>query len=373
MTETKKKRIPLFWPCFTVFVLLLLSFWIYILTYVNQCLETYEAAQPEYVIEKIVKEMENGRAEQIFSFSDSASRFEDSDIARERFLASLNGKELTFEQNAASYNAASPSYYLCADGNQVATLTLRETDSYPLMFILSVQSFELAEAVPLLDTPDISVTIRVPDTYSVYVNGILADERERTENTWEISEFRYAAEYVSVPKLVEYEIPDLFSDPDVAVKDPYGNIAGYTQNGNLIEVSQFASCEIDEQLSNFVLKNAKDYSNFFSKDLEGCRTSTKCISHMFPGNSYYLELAENYRLHDMWMYSSHQSPSFSEELVTEYVKYSEDFFSCRVSFQKHMKLTRTGELRTDVNDTYYYYVKIGNSYVIADMKAAIDE
>lgn len=372
MTETKKKRISLFWLCFVVFILVLISFWIYILAYVNRCLETYEAAQPEYVIEKIVKEIENGQAEQIFTFTSSSSRFEDADIAKENFLAHLDGKELTFEQNAASYNAAAPSYFLYADGSRIAALTLRETDSYPLMFILSVQSFELEEATPLLDTPDLAVTIRVPDTYSVYINGILADQRERTENTWEIPELQYAAEYVSVPQMAEYRITGLFSFPDVAVKDPYGNVASYTQSDNLVEVSSFAHCEMDSDLSAMVLKNAKDYSNFFSKDLEGCRTSTKCISHLFPKDSYYLELAENYRLHDMWMYSSHQTPTFSEEQVTEYVKYSEDFFSCRVSFQKHMQLTRTGELRTDVNDTYYYYVKIGDNYVIADMKAAVE-
>lgn len=373
MTETKKRRIPIFWPCFIVFILLMVSLWIYVLSYVNQCLVTYEDAQPEYVIEDLVQEIKDGNAENLFTFTTTQNRFEDANIAKDRFLASLSDKEITYAQDAASYNALAPSYLLYADGTEFASITLKETSSYPLMFILTVQSWEVAEATPILESPSSSITIKVPDTYSVYINGIPAENTELTENSWEIEDFQYASEYVNVPKIVEYRVTDLFNAPDVAIKDAYGNAVGYQQTENLIEVSAFSTMEMDEELYAYVLQNAKDYSNFFSKDLEGCRNSTKCISHMFPENSYYLELAENYRLHDMWMYSSHKTPTFSDELVSEYVQYSEDFFSCRISFQKHMELTRTGELRTDVTDSTFYYVKIGGNWVIADMKATVEE
>lgn len=373
MTEKKKRRIPIFWPCFTVFVLILVSFWIYILNYVNQCLVTYEAAQPEYVIEGLVEEIKNGNAESLFTFTATQNRFEDADIAKNRFLTSLTDKEITFEQDAASYNALAPTYKLFADKEPFATITLKETSSYPLMFILTVQSWEVAETKPVLDSPTESVTIKVPDTFTVYVNGIPLKETELTGNSWEIEDFVYASEYVTVPKYIEYHVTELFNAPDVAVKDAYGNSVGYTQSGNQIEISSFEDIEMDAELSAYVLQNAKDYSNFFSKDLAGCRNSVKCISHMFPENSYYLELAENYRLHDMWMYSSHKTPSFSDELVSEYIRYNENFFSCRIYFQKHMELTRTGELRTDITDSTFYYVKIGDNWVIADMKATVEE
>lgn len=373
MTNAKKKRIPIFWPCFTVFILALVSFWIYVLCYVNQCLVTYENAQPEYVIENLVQKIEEGNAESLFTFSATQNRFEDKDIAKNRFLESLSDKEITFEQDATSYNALAPTYVLYADGTKFASITLKETSSYPLMFILSVPSWEVAETVPVLDSPDNSVTLKVPDTYTAYINGIALKESELTGNSWDIESFVYASEYVTVPRLIEYQVSELFNAPNVAIKDAYGNTVAYTQTGNLIEVSEFVPIEMDSELSDYVLQNAIDYSNFFSKDLAGCRNSTKCISHMFPENSYYLELAENYRLHDMWMYSSHKTPSFSDQLVSEYVRYSEDFFSCRIYFQKHMELTRTGDLRTDITDSTFYYVKNGGNWVIADMKATVEE
>ncbi len=372
MTETKKRKLPIFGICFTLFVLALISFWLYVLNYVNQCLLTYEAAQPEYVIADLVEEIQEGNAENLFAFSASENRFEEGNIAKDRFLESLTDKTITYMQDEASYNALAPSYKLFADDTQFATITLGETSSYPLMFILAVQSWEIQEATPILDTPTNSVTVKVPDTFSVYINGVAAGETELTGNTWDIEDFQYAADYVTVPKMTEYQITELFNVPDVAVKDAYGNPVSYTQTGNLIEVSKFATTQMDAELSDLVLQNAKDYSNFFSKDLPGCRTGIKCISHMFPADSYYLELAENYRLHDMWMYSSHHSPTFSDELVSEYVKYSEDFFSCRVQFQKHMVLTRTGDNRTDVTDSTFYYVKLDGNWVIADMKATVN-
>lgn len=367
-----KKKISIFWICFTIFTIALISFWLYVLSFVNNCLVTYEDAQPEYVVEKLTQDIENGLAEEIFSFSPATGRFEDPYLAKERFLSALEDKDITFEMDVASYNALSPVYHLYADGEPIADITLKEASSYPLMFILTIQEWEITSVTPFLDSPTESVTIQVPDNFTVTVNEVPVGETELTDNTWEIEYLEYAKEYTDVPQIIEYHVSDLYNAPEVKIYDAFGNEVAYTAEGDLISVREFASSEMDPELAATVLQYAKDYSNFFSKDLAGCRTSIDPISHMFPSNSYYLELAENYRLHDMWMYSSHHAPTFSNESVTEYTRYAEDLFSCTIYFDKTMVLTRTGDERVDVTHTTNYYVNIDGNWLIFDMRSVVE-
>jgi len=371
MTKTKKK-ISIFWICFTLFLIALISFWIYVLGFVNNCLVTYENAQPEYVVEELVNEIENGAAEDFFTFSPAENRFEDPYIAKERFLASIKDKDITYEMDVASYNAQAPLYHLYADGELFAHITLKEVNSYPLMFILTVQEWDVASATPLLDSPGESVTIQVPDHFTVTVNDVPVSSEELTGNEWDIELLEYAKEYTTVPKIIEYQITDLFYVPEVKICDFSGAEVSYTTEGNVISATEFHPTEMDSKLAASVLQNAKDYSNFFSKDLPGCRASIDPISHMFPSNSYYLELAENYRLHDMWMYSSHHEPTFAKEAVTEYTRYSEDLFSCTIYFEKTMLLKRTNEPRVDITHTTNYYVNIDGNWLIFDMRSVVE-
>ncbi|MBE5867611.1 MAG: hypothetical protein E7293_01420 [Lachnospiraceae bacterium] len=372
MTETKKKKLPIFWILYILFGLLLIGFWIYVLSYVNRCLIAYESSQPEHVIQAFVKRLENGEVEELFSFSSTQNRFEDIDLAKKRYIDGLSGSDITYEKAPGNYNAQEPSYDLYVKDDHIATVTLQETASTPLMFILAAQEWDVLSAVPILEVPQNSITVCIPDTYTLTVNGIPADQRELTGREWDMEQFQYSAEYVTVPKLVEYRITDLFDTPEVEIRDAYGNNMAYTEENGVIQVSDFASMQMDAELADYVLQNAIDYSNFFSRDLEGCRASVEPISHMFPENSYYLELADNYRKHDMWMYSSHHAPAFSNEKVSDYVRYSEDLFSCSVYFEKNMVLISTGAKRVDVTNTRFYYAKLDDRWVIVDMQTILE-
>ena len=120
------------------------------------------------------------------------------------------------------------------------------------------------------------------------------------------------------------------------------------------------------------LENAERYTNFFSADLPGCRNSVSPIKDMFPSDSYYLELADTYRREDMWMYSAHKTPVFSDERVDHYVRYSEELFSCEVFFNKSMYLTRTGNTKVDTTHFRLYYGYLNGQWKILDIKTLLE-
>lgn len=367
---SKKRKAPVFWICFAVFVLVMAVFWMFIIRYVMKCLVIYEDSQPEYLVEKFIDTLEDGTALDSISFAKSSNRFESSDIYKEKYIKNIEGKTYTYEKSTKSYDAAHPVYNIYADDTLIAHVTLNELSSKQLMFILSSQVWEIESIEPLYETGTQGVTVVVPDNYSVFVNDVKLDSRELTGESWELEDLQYAKEYVDVPKLVEYRVENMLAAPVVTIYNNLGNTVMYTadEQGN-IRVDSFMRSTMDLELAEQVLVNAKNYSNFFSRDIEGCRNSVAPIAYMFPENSYYLELAENYRLNDMWMYSAHETPVFSEEVVSNYIIYTSELFSVDVYFEKNMTLTLNGEKRKDITNTRFYYAKINDEWLIVDMQS----
>ena len=374
MRTRRAKKTSVFWIFLAIFALVWVALWSMLIGYIYRCLKTYEAAQPERRVEEVMAGLREGSFGEPLGVTPDHSRFEDPAVYRDAYRTLVESGELTYRKAAGSYNAQAPVYDLYAGEAKVASVSLREKSSQPLMFILTLQEWEVASVDPVLGTGELDYTIAIPDSYTLQVNGIPADERERTGEWTELEEFQYAAAYVTVPTLVEYRITGLFQAPDIQVLSPQGVAAELTQRGDgTLAVEHFVTAEMDPALAAFALKNAKDYSNFFSRDLPGATGSISGLRGMFPKDSYYLELAEHYRLYDMWMYSDHQTPVFSNEVVEGYIPYSEDFFSCEVSFDKMMILTRTGEERHDNTHTRFYYVRIDGKWLIADMQQILSQ
>lgn len=369
----EKKKVPVFWIGFAVFVAVMAVFWVWVISYVKKCLVIYENSQPEYTVESYVKSFEDGSILELMSFEESASRFEDGSIYKNAYEKELEGKTITYEKSQSSYDAKKPVYNIYADGKTVAQLTLNETSNRQLMFILSEQKWELDRVEPVYETGNKEITITAPDTYSVFINNVKLDSRELTGDAVQIDALKYAADYVTVPQLVKYHVDGLFDEPQVVIYNNQGEQIMYTsdENGD-ITIDTFTTSTIDSELSSMVLTNAENYSNFFSRDIEGCRNSVAPIAYMFPEDSYYLELAENYRQNDMWMYSAHETPVFSNEAVSNYIVYTPELFSVEVYFEKNMTLTLNGESRQDITNTRYYYAKINDEWLIVDMQSVTE-
>jgi len=374
--KLKTKKFPVFWICYLVYVLLCIIFWFYVISYVQGCLIQYEAAQPERVIEGLVAKLQNGDVEEVFTIDAPPSRFESSELLIQRLKDELQGKTITFAKEETQYNTATPVYRIYADDGLIGTIALQETSIEPLMFILSIGQWEIADTQPVLAEGAEAVTVCVPDSYSVSVNGIALGKGDMTGEEKIPEQFQYAKEYVEVPKLVEYRVQGLLEKPGVTVRDGDGKSVDFEESyedGEMsILVDSFPVTEIEEDLAKMALENAKKYSNFFSADLPGSSASTRPIAGMFPKDSYYLQLAETYRREDMWMISKHAAPTFTDEEVMNYIRYSEDFFSCEVFFKKHYYLINTGDTRIDTTHTRFYYAKVDEKWVIVDMQTILD-
>lgn len=364
MSKNKKRGVS-FWAIYLVFVALFIGFWVWFLNAVIiKDLKIYEACQSEVKMEEVVEIFKKGDLSRM-DFQSSSSRFEDGDIYKDSFLAGITGKNITFAESAKSYDTQAPIYEVFADDKLIATVNLSVETSEPLMFILAKQTWKVDSVVPIYETGNEGLVINMPDNYKAFVNGIEIDERELvTVSSYD--QFKYSASYVTVPSQNQYKIEGLMTQPAVKIVDENGVEVPVTVEGTTYTAG-FVTSEISAEMSEYVMKNAKTYSNFFSRDLAGCDNSINGIRYMFPEDSDYLTLAENYRLHDMWMFSGHSAPVFDKESVSNYIVYSPEFFSVEIYFEKSYYLTRTGDTRLDVTHSTVYYVLVDGNWVIADM------
>jgi len=365
----KGKKKSIFWIIYIAFVSLMICGWLIVINYVKGCLVKYEACQPENVIAKIAGQLSSGELGDELSFG-IGSRFESSDTAKNNYLSSLSGKEITFEKKASS-SSTNPSYTLYAGTNPIAVVSLIQTSNEPMMAILSEQTWDIESVSPVYESGDTAVTVYAPTGYTVYINGTAADDRELVDGAIEIDDFENVKEYTEVPTMCQYKIEGLMFTPEVKITNASGQEVAVSLEGATY-TAEFQSTDIPADIESLVLKYAKDYTNFFSGDLAGCYTSINCLRPMFTSNSYFLAPAEIYRCEDMGFYSAHTEPVFSNEVVSNYTPINDNFFYVDVYFEKLMHLTRTGEDHTDYNNQRYYYVKENGNWVIADMKQNLD-
>lgn len=376
MKSNKRKKFPVFRVCYLLLLAGCIIFWSLVIRHVYDCLLRYEAAQPERVVEALTKKMADQGVGSVFSIDAALSRFESVDCVRDCYEESLRGETFTWQQDQSSYDVSAPVYRIYAGERHIGTITLREVSSRPLMLILSLSEWEVAAVEPVVDAGQESVTVTVPDSCSVLVNGEALGEQELTGTETVPEQFQYVVKYVDVPRLVEYRVEALFRKPEVEILDAFGNPMEYEEireeGDTMITVDKFPVSEMDPQLEAMVLENAKRYSNFFSKDLPGCERSTKPIADMFPEDSYYMTMAETYRKEDMWMYNEHTTPFFENESVSHYISYSDQLFSCEVRFDKKTPLTNMRATRTDTTHMIIFYGYLDGGWKILDMQTLLD-
>ena len=344
--------------CYSVVLVVLI---VILLVYTNNCMKKYEKAQPENVMEQLVSDLKAGIIPEISTAE--SGKFEDTNEQTINFFSQLKEANISYEIKSSGYDTSS--YNLKVDDKKVATVNLTASNHEKMFFLLTVCDWKIASVEAITEEGNKEVTITVPIDYIVKLNGIVLSEEEALGEPEVLEELKYVADYTEVPTFTTYFVEGLVNEPEIKVIDGNGveTAIPYEEEIKLTYEAQ----EMPQELQAYVLQAAKDYSNFFSKDLPGCSTSTAGIAKYFPQGSMYVELAENYRLHDMWTYSAHNGTEIYNEAVTDYVVYSEELFACNVAFEKKMVLTATGEVRMDSMDQIFYYVNIDGQWLIAAM------
>ncbi len=364
--KVKIRRKSKFWRGFAIYMGVLAVLLAVLLIYVWNTMKKYENAQPEYVVEDLLEQLEAGDVSMVEAAS--GNKFEPTLELADTFVDTVKDKDLTYKVTSSStYKMV----YDILDGDKKVCQAEVTTDNErKIMGILSISDWKVASVTAVSATAANSVSITLPSGYKAEVNGVELGSDEQVGEPQTMEGMTYVSEYVDAPTTVTYQVSGLVNVPVIEVKDAAGNNVDLSEYTDYTDIKiGYSSVDMPQELSDYAFTAAKAYSNFFSRDLDGCSESTACLQIYFPEGSYYIDLAEQYRQGDMWMYSSHSAPGFDNVEVVDYIPYSDVCFSCRVIFDKSMYLTATGDTRVEHNDQTYYFVNINGSWLIADIQS----
>lgn len=358
-----------------VYVLLaaaFIGFWIFLINgVIRKDMDDFEAAQPAHKMDEFVKVIESGDISSM-DFAEASSRFEAPDIYKNTFSEAISGKKITYKESETSYDALAPVYELYAgEGDSelhIATVQLKAVNVKPLMYILTTQDWEVESVTPIYEAgTGQELRVEIPDTYTAYVNGIQLEAGELDGEPEDYKEFEIVAQYVDVPKKIKYKVSGLLMDPAVEIRDASGTPVAYEVNGNVYSAG-FTGGDVPEDIAETAIKNAKDISAIYAGD-----RTLKSMRDVFPEDSYLIPLFQNYIDHDLWMYSGHAEPKYSDEATSDYIRYNDNFYSVVVYFNKTMYLPKRDMTVTVTTHNTYYYIYQNDKWIIADMISMNEE
>lgn len=336
------------------------------LLYARKTLVLYEASQPHYVMDELITNPE------LLTMLDTSNlafnEFETEESYYQNVLESISANRIQYYLLKESYTDGSLTYGLYAGDLPFGTIVLIPQNTVTKMIAIPITDWVVSDMNAYEASESYHLTVTVPDSYQITINGIVLNDNYVSEVA-EYPELSYCAEYVTVPEQLTYEVTGLKHPFNLIITDANGEILiSDTQTNTQNEYQFTPACqEMDEELAEMVLSGVETYSNFFSKDLPGCRESIDPIRHLFPEDSIYLSLADQYRREDMGVFASHSNTHFLNESISEYIPYNENCFSCRVYFDKSMTLGSSREI-IDTTDNRYFFVRIDGNWVIADIQ-----
>ncbi len=361
-----------------VYLAVLILLMIVFLLYARKTLILYEASQPQYLMDALIATpgLTLSMNTTVLTFNE----FETLEDYQEQLKLLLEDNALQYHFLKESYTDGSLTYGIYAGETPIGTAVLKPVSTITRMIAIPITDWQLAALDAYEARGDYSASITVPDNYTVRINDIPLTNTYITERT-PYEELEYSAVYVSVPEQVTYEVSGLKQPAQITVlnaddcelstssnvSDTSPVISSDASDGSVVLCYLPAEKEISAELSSIVLDAVETYSNFFSRDLPGCRESVDPIRGLFPEDSIYLTLADQYRREDMQIFSSHTDTKFINESITEYIPYNDRCFSCRVSFDKSMTLSNGREM-IDTTDNVYYFVLQDGNWLIADIR-----
>lgn len=346
-----------------VLILLMMIF----LWYARKTLILYEASQPQYLMDALIATpgLTLSMNTAVLTFNE----FETPEDYQEQLKLLLEDNALQYHFLKESYTDGSLTYGIYAGETPIGTAVLKPVSTITRLIAIPITDWKLVALDAYEAHGDYSASITVPDNYTVRINDIPLTRTYVTERT-PYEELEYSAAYVSVPEQVTYQVSGLKQPAQITILDADDcelSISSNVSDGSVVLCYFPAEKEISAELSSIVLEAVETYSNFFSRDLPGCRESVDPIRGLFPEDSIYLTLADQYRREDMQIFSSHTDTQFINESITEYIPYNDQCFSCRVSFDKSMTLSGGREM-IDTTDNVYYFVLQDGNWLIADIR-----
>ena len=333
-------------------------------------LKDYEAAQPVYVAQQIATLFENRDFETLYTLDSNRNNIGDGD--KEFYLEKLHeltdGKALSWDA-AFSANEDEKIYSVTCEGDRLAQFTLVPSGAVDargnrLWTLSSIKTNVMAEkyvepvATPeptpepvVVDTRE-TFFITVPSGYSVTAEGEVLGESALVQANVPLVSEGLLPEDVPQPTTNMYAFKSANESPELIVTDENGQNCTPVLSSERNYVCDYPeNPELATDCEEGVVLAAKRLAGYSTKD-----NSQKSMLALCATGSPARDSVKDF---DNTWCSRHKSAEFENMQVTQYRKYSDDCFSCHVSFDYKVYFKKDDSKVYPTEYTFYFIKEKG--------------
>lgn len=320
-------------------------------------LDAYEKTRPKHAAAKVFNDyfVSADLGALLATYLPERLEFESRESINSGFSKGYDTSKLNYF-SVSSGDDGSEKYVVSLDNLRIAYFTLSPTGkSAGFGFkhcVLSDVEFFLA------DHSDI--TVKVPKGNTLRINGIDVAERYISNADIKSASCQYMPEGVSGIMYDEYTVSGLLFEPVITVVAENGTElpVSYNEAEHSYTVPIVYNDELAAEQTDYIIKAAREYTKYLSNDAG------------FGAISVYLDRSSDIynrvRSIEVNWVRDHNGYKISDETATEFYKYAEGVFSCRVTLKE--TLSRPGYSdHVEYIDVTFYLRRVDGKYLIYEI------
>lgn len=345
---------------FRGFLLVYLLVWIAVigagLFYVWRLLIDYEASIPDVNMEKHLADFDEANIRSLYrQFPPELNEYDNNEAVENWYCELVAQGALSYRKRTGVYTNSTPVYEVLAGENVIAAVYFTESgknDHGFTVWEMSEVSFE-KDALELFD-----VTVKAPLDAQVLVNGAVIDEAYKTsEETVDLA--KNISDYVEqVPGYKVYTIERLANMPDIQV---YG---GNIYKADSEDYTIFYDFDTDEELKGQVAGRITAMTREFGAYIINKGSLSRLQSYMVGKAREYVS-----DIPAVWAYlvGEEYNYTFADETIENFVRYSEDCFSCEAGYTLHVTYRKTRSISYNAK-LICTYIRRDGVWYLADFR-----
>ncbi len=352
-----KKKKGYFKKGLLIYATVLLAIIACVWTFFYSFIDGYEKGMSYHKIAEITKELKEN-PEKLLKDTRINTEFEGDGYAVNYIKSLISGKDVTYRE-AKENTTADPVYELVVDKKVFAKISLKEDGKIKHGFKnWAIKDINVADYLP----KTAAITVSAPENSQVYVNDVIVNDSYITDKSVSIDILSNVEQYLAnPPKMVKYEIKGLFETPTVKVKDSDGNELEVVENAGNYTAGVSKDASLEEEFKQYLL----DVTNAYARNFANLDKSI--FNYVRPGSELYdaINSATTY----FYPNSKISGTEFTSREITDYVKYSDDCFTCHIKYDYTIYFTGYS-IEKDVSsvDMTWVFVKKDGLWYLTDTK-----
>ncbi len=322
------------------------------LIYVWNLLIDYEASIPDVNMEKLLVEFEAGNIPALMEqYPVEINEYDSMETVVSAYVNQAKSGEISYRKLTGSYTNATPVYEVLAGEKAIAKVELYETGKNGHGFSV----WELKEVSFEGYGPNTyDVSIKVPGKATVLINGNTINEVYNVGSDPVALTSNLAEHIEDVPEYKIYEINGLVSSLSVNVE---GDCIKQVSDGEYdIEYTFDTDEALKKEVSGQITTMAREYGAYIIN-----KGSLGVLRSYMTGKA--AEYVSDIPAIWAYLWGEEYSHRYTNEVIDNFVKYSDDCFSCDVSFTLNVTYRGTRSISYDTALSCMYVKKNGKWYL----------